>query len=82
MDATVTARRVLARAAVMAGGADRLAGRLGLTQRQLADYLTGGVPIPDELFLSAIDVVLEDLLDPRAPARADAAPLRRTAPGS
>ena len=69
MDYSVTARRVLARAAVLLGGVDRLAGRLNLTQRELGEFLTGGVPVPDALFLAAIDIVLEDLPDPRAPAR-------------
>jgi hypothetical protein len=69
MDSSVTARRVLARAAALLGGVDRLAGRLNLTQRQLGELLTGGTPVPDALFLAAIDIVLEDLPEPRAPAR-------------
>ncbi|MGH8741051.1 MAG: hypothetical protein ACREUN_09085 [Burkholderiales bacterium] len=73
MDASVTSRRVLARAAAMLGGVERLAARFNLTQRQLADYLTGGQPVPDALFLAAIDVVLEELPDPHSPARAGAA---------
>ena len=78
MDSMVTARLVLARAAALLGGADRLAGRLNLTQRELSDFLTGGAPVPDALFLAALDIVLEDLPDPRAPARA-AAPSSRPA---
>lgn len=74
MDSSVTARRVLARAAVLLGGVDRLAGRLNLTQRELGELLTGGAPVSDALFLAAIDIVLEDLPAPRAPARADAPP--------
>lgn len=73
-EATVTARRVLARAAAVLGGVARLAGRLELTPRQLQDYLTGAEAIPDELFLSAIDIVLEELPDPRHPARASSLP--------
>lgn len=71
MDSSVTARRVLARAAVLVGGVGFLAERLELTQRQLTDYLTGAEPIPDEIFLAAIDVVLEELPDSRGAARAD-----------
>ena len=70
MDSSVTARRVLARAAVLLGGVERLAGRLNLTQRQLSELLRGSTPVPDALFLAAIDIVLEDLPEPRARARA------------
>ena len=70
MDSTVTARRVLARAAVLLGGVSALGERVDLAQRRLADYLTGAEPIPDELFLAAIDIVLEELPDPRRPALA------------
>jgi hypothetical protein len=70
MDSTVTARRVLARAAVLLGGVSALGARVNLAQRRLADYLTGAEPIPDELFLAAIDIVLEELPDPRSPALA------------
>lgn len=70
MDSSVTARRVLARAAVLVGGVGFLAERLELTQRQLADHLTGAAPIPDEVFLAAIDVVLQELPDSRGAAHA------------
>jgi len=79
MDSSVTARRVLARAAVLAGGVSALGERLELTQRRLADCLTGAAPIPDELFLAAIDIVLEELPGPRRPARAGALDTRGAA---
>lgn len=78
MDSTVTARRVLARAAVLLGGVSALGDRLDLAQRQLTDYLTGAEPIPDELFLAAIDIVLEELPDSRSPAHADKLAIRPT----
>ena len=78
MDATVTARRVLARAAVLLGGVAALGERLELAQRQLTDYLTGAEPIPDEIFLAAIDIVLEELPDSRSPAHADGLAIRPT----
>lgn len=78
MDSTVTARRVLARAAVLLGGVSALGDRLDLAQRQLTDYLTGAEPIPDELFLAAIDIVLEALPDSRSPAHADKLAIRPT----
>ena len=78
MDATVTARRVLARAAVLLGGVTALGERLDLAQRQITDYLTGAEPIPDEIFLAAIDIVLEELPDSRSPAHADRLAIRPT----
>jgi hypothetical protein len=78
VDATVTARRVLARAAVLLGGVAALGERLELAQRQLTDYLTGAEPIPDELLLAAIDIVLEELPDSRSPAHADKLAIRPT----
>ena len=78
MDSTVTARRVLARAAVLLGGVTALGERLELAQRQLTDYLTGAEPIPDELLLAAIDIVLEELPDSRSPAHADKLAIRPT----
>ena len=76
MDASVTARRVLARAAVLLGGVSVLAARLELTQRRLSDHLTGAEPIPDELFLAAIDIVMEELPEPRNPAHAGSLAIR------
>jgi hypothetical protein len=55
---------------VLLGGVRQLAERLELTQRQLADHLTGAEPVSDELFLAAIDVVLEELPESRNPAHA------------
>jgi len=78
VDSTVTARRVLARAAVLLGGVSTLGERLDLAQRQLTDYLTGAEPIPDELFLAAIDIVLEELPDSRSPAHAYKLAIRPT----
>jgi hypothetical protein len=78
VDSTVTARRVLARAAVLLGGVSALGERLELAQRQLTDYLTGAESIPDELFLAAIDIVLEELPESRSPAHADKLALRPT----
>ena len=78
MDATVTARRVLARAAVLLGGVIALGERLDLAQRQVTDYLTGAEPIPDEIFLAAIDIVLQELPDSRSPEHADKLAIRAT----
>jgi hypothetical protein len=61
---------------VLLGGVGPLAERLGLTQRQLADHLTGAEPISDELFLAAIDVVLEELPESRNPAHAGTLAIR------
>lgn len=77
---TLTARRVLARAAVLLGGVDRLAGRVNLTQRELGEFLRGSAPVPDSLFLAAIDIVLEDLPEPRR-ARSGASATQPAAKG-
>lgn len=55
---------------MLLGGVSALSERLEVNQRQLGEYLTGARPIPDALFLGAIDVVLEELPDPSRPARA------------
>lgn len=72
----MTARRVLAKAAVQSGGVAQLAARLGIGAKLLGEYVTGVRPIPDSLFLAAIDVVLEELPDPRQPARTEELPDR------
>ncbi len=61
---------------MLLGGVGCLAERLELMQRQLTDYLTGAEPIPDEVFLVAIDVVLEELPDSPGAAHADRPALR------
>ncbi|MGQ0547657.1 MAG: hypothetical protein ACT4P3_20400 [Betaproteobacteria bacterium] len=70
MDSALTARRVLARAAALAGGVPGLAERLEVAPRRLREHLTGATPIPDDLLLAAIDIVLEELPDPARAARA------------
>jgi hypothetical protein len=67
----MTARRVLARAALQIGGMAELARRLEMSPTLLRHYIEGSEPVPDRLFLAAIDVVLEELPSPRKPARAD-----------
>jgi hypothetical protein len=74
VDSSVTARRVLAKAAVQSGGVARLGERLGIGARLLGEYITGVRPVPDSLFLAAIDVVLEDLPEPQRAARGDGLP--------
>jgi hypothetical protein len=78
---TLTARRVLARAAVLLGGVDRLAGRVNLTQRELGEFLRGRAPVPDSLFLAALDIVLEDLPEPRGASRSGASANQPAAKG-
>jgi hypothetical protein len=75
----MSARKVLAKAAVQVGGVAQLAGRLNIGARLLGEYLTGARTIPDALFLAAIDVVLEELPEPRTASRADAPPELKSA---
>ena len=62
MDAKQVGRRVLARAAAKVGGVAELAARLDISQRVLQYYIADREPVPDALFLRAIDVILEDAL--------------------
>lgn len=62
------------------GGVAQLAGRLNIGARLLGEYLTGARTVPDALFLAAIDVVLEELPEPRNAPRVDAPPERKSAP--
>jgi hypothetical protein len=70
-----TSRKVLAHAAAQVGVA-KLAERLQISERILHHYLTGHELIPDELFLRAVDVIIEQLPQPEpgASARPAASP--------
>lgn len=67
-----TSRKVLAHAAAQLGVA-ALAERLQISERLLHHYLTGHDLIPDELFLRAVDVIIEQLPAPKAPPSAQLA---------
>jgi len=71
METVRVGRRVLARAAAKLGGVESLAERLEISQRLLQYYITGREPVPDVLFMRAIDVILEE--EP---------PILREAPGA
>ena len=70
METIRVGRRVLARAAAKLGGVEALAEHLAIRQRLLQSYITGAEPVPDALFLRAIDIILDDvpaiLLEPHA----------------
>ena len=55
------ARLVLARAAARAGGVVKLAEELKLSERLLRHYIEGKEPVPDNLYLMVVDVLLKDL---------------------
>lgn len=55
------ARLVLARAAAQAGGVVQLAAELKLSERLLRHYLEGKEPVPDNLYLMVVDVLLKGL---------------------
>ena len=76
-----TSRKVLAHAAAQVGVA-ALAERLQISERVLHHFLTGHVLIPDELFLRAVDVIIEQLPAPKPPASAQlaASPSRKSDP--
>ena len=60
----IAARQVLAKAAMVAGGVDKLAARFGMSPRVLKLCIEGGQKIPDELYLRAVDVVLDEIAEP------------------
>ena len=55
------ARRVLARAATEAGGVTQLAAQLNVSERILRHYIEGHEPIPDNLYLMVVDVLMKDI---------------------
>jgi hypothetical protein len=61
MPVQTAARKVLARAAAHLGGVRPLSSRLRISELLLQRFITGERPVPDELFLRAVDVVLEHL---------------------
>ena len=63
-------RQILARAAVIIGGAEVLACRLDLTAPVLKRYLEGDEEIPSSVLLRAIDIIVEDLRE-QPPIRQD-----------
>lgn len=63
-------RQILARAAVLIGGAEALASRLDITVPILKRYLEGVEEIPSSVLLRAIDIILDDLRD-QPPFRQD-----------
>ena len=61
-----TGRRLLAKAAAEQGGVEALAHRLGMSEKVMRHYIQGKDPIPDEIVLKVIDIILGD-----APDRSD-----------
>jgi hypothetical protein len=51
--------RTLARAALIAGGVDGLAGELALPADLLARYLRGELPVPPNVFLRATEILTD-----------------------
>ena len=55
--------RALLRAAGIVGGIDSLAAKLKVHPALLVAWMRGTVKVPDEVFLSVVDIVLERNLD-------------------
>jgi hypothetical protein len=53
-------RQVLARAAAKSGGVEALAERMQIGHRVLRHYIEGKEPVPDEVLLRALDVLLDE----------------------
>ena len=59
MAASKDAALVLAKAVEKLGGVKAFAARLGVSERVLQSYIDGTEPIPDSLYLKAVDVILD-----------------------
>ena len=66
-----TKLRLLRLACEAAGGSPQLAARLGVSHAMLARWLCGGMPLPDHIFLDALDLMLEER-ERQSPAGPDA----------
>ncbi|HXJ52852.1 MAG TPA: YdaS family helix-turn-helix protein [Burkholderiales bacterium] len=54
--------RSLQRAAELVGGVDTLAHRLNVSPEKLEYWLSGVLPVPTEVFLALVDLILEEHL--------------------
>ena len=63
------AKVVLDKAASLVGGRRNLARHLGVAQAELANYIDGATPVPEDIYLTAVDIVLGPLepLQPDVP---------------
>ena len=59
MESRDTYRNTLVHACMIEGGEYALAKRLRIPMASLATYLVGDVPIPTDVFLKAVDIVLD-----------------------
>ena len=62
-------RQVLARVVEKLGSADHAAARLGVSATLLQRFLSGTIPLPDQLLLKAMDLIV-DGVPPETPALA------------
>lgn len=60
MISTPTTVKLLEAACEVVGGAETLAGCLGIGESLLAKFMSGSRPLPESLFLRAVDIVLAD----------------------
>jgi DNA-binding transcriptional regulator YdaS (Cro superfamily) len=58
MSAGDTYRMTLMRACVLVGSEQQLARKFGVPEKRIAEWLLGEVPLPDDIFLQAVDIVL------------------------
>jgi hypothetical protein len=59
------ASTVLAKAAQKVGGRQELAARLGVRSDALEQYIEGTLPVSEDLYLKAVDIVLGDADSPK-----------------
>lgn len=74
--------RTLMRAAEIVGGATELAFKLRITPSHLSLWLSGLEPCPPDVFLKAVDLVLErEIAAQKTPAKLDPSEPERPAKG-
>jgi hypothetical protein len=71
-----TKTRILQRALEIIGSREDLARRLKARPIQLATWLGGLSPVPDDVFLKAVDIVLHEVPDADGPSLWDGDPPR------
>jgi hypothetical protein len=68
-------RRVVARVAILGGGIERLAVLLGVSSSLVTRWIEGLAPIPPDMFLRCVDLLLEQQ-PPIGPARERTGPTK------
>jgi hypothetical protein len=76
-------KRALQRAIDLAGGVDPLAKQLNVPSTAVRFWLNGSSPLPGDVFLKIVDLILDrSLTELRPPPAQNGAPARDSGPGT